>query len=72
MRKHATQLNTIAELIKTAMNNPENLKDMNGFSLGEVSFETPAPEAMIEWQKNEIQSLSDFFQSYNKNQSDKK
>ena len=32
MRKHATQLNTIAEPIKTAMNNPEILKDMNGFS----------------------------------------
>ena len=72
MRKHAKQLNTIVEPIKTAMNNPEILKDVNGFSSGEASFETPASEAMIEWQKNEIQELSDFFQSYNKNQSDKK
>ena len=65
-------MNTIAEPIKTAMNDPEILKDVNDFSLGEASFETPAPEAMIEWQDNETQSLSDFFQSYNKNQSDKK
>lgn len=69
MRKHAKQLNTP---IKTAMNNPEILKDVNGFSSGEASFETPASEAMIEWQENEIQELSDFFQSCNKNQSDKK
>lgn len=72
MRKHAKQLNTIAEPMKTAMNNPEILKDVNGFSLGKASFDTPAPEAMIEWQENEIQELSDFFQSCNKNQSDKK
>ena len=72
MRKHAKQLNSIAEPIKTAMNDPEILKDVNGFSLGEATFETPAPEAMIEWQENEIQELSDFFQSCNKNQSDKK
>lgn len=48
MRKHAKQLSNIAEPIKTAMNDPEILKDVNGFSLGEASFETPAPEAMIE------------------------
>ena len=66
MRKHAKQLNTIAEPIKTAMNDPEILKDVNGFSSGEASFEAPAPEAMIEWQENEIQELSDFFQSCNK------
>lgn len=72
MRKHAKQLSTIAEPIKMAMNDPEILKDVNGFSLGKASFETPAPEAMIEWQENEIQELSDFFQSGNKNQSDKK
>lgn len=72
MRKHAKQLNSIAEPIKTAMNDPEILKDVNGFSLGEATFETPAPEAMIEWQENEIQELSDFFQSCNKNQLDKK
>mgnify|MGYP000044478885 FL=1 len=66
MRKHAKQLNTIAEPIKTAMNDPEILKDVNVFSSGEASFEAPAPEAMIEWQENEIQELLDFFQSCNK------
>lgn len=52
--------------MKIAMNNPEILKDVNEFSSGEASFETPAPEAMIEWQKSEIQELLEFFQSCNK------
>ena len=62
----AKQLNNIAEPIKTTMNDSEILKDVNGLSSGETSFAIPAPEAMIEWKEDEIQKLSDFFQSCNK------
>lgn len=61
MRKHAKQLNAIAEPIKTAMNDPEILQDLSGLSSSEASFDAPAPEAMIEWQEDEIQKLSEFF-----------
>ena len=43
------------------MNDPEILQDLGGLSSSEASFDAPAPEAMIEWQEDEIQKLSEFF-----------
>ena len=37
------------------------LKDVNSFLSREASFETPASEAMIEWQENENSRIVRFF-----------
>lgn len=43
------------------MDNPEVTKDLEDLFSGKTSFDAPAAEAMISWQKDEIQRLEDFF-----------